>query len=156
MISGGGHGADMAGLFCPRSNILISADHLLTDIMPILPKSLIAPDDRPIRRQLALLDRLERLPAATLVLPSHGIPFTGLHARIAAVRHRMSEDLDRLERRITQWTGIREILGATRGKDLPARQSILVGANVMSRLDHLVDQGRLHTDGAEIPGFGPA
>jgi glyoxylase-like metal-dependent hydrolase (beta-lactamase superfamily II) len=44
-------------------------------------------------RYLRSLDKLLMLPADTLVLPSHGKPFTGLHERIAQQHAHHSERL---------------------------------------------------------------
>ena len=40
------------------------------------------PEGDPLTLYLASIQRLKALPPATLVLPSHGRPFTGLHTRI--------------------------------------------------------------------------
>jgi glyoxylase-like metal-dependent hydrolase (beta-lactamase superfamily II) len=44
------------------------------------------PDANPMQEYLDALTRLEALPPDTLVLPSHGLPFRGLHARLAQLR----------------------------------------------------------------------
>jgi glyoxylase-like metal-dependent hydrolase (beta-lactamase superfamily II) len=43
----------------------------------------IEPEANPLPLYLDSIERLRALPEATLVLPSHGRPFTGLHRRIA-------------------------------------------------------------------------
>jgi len=42
----------------------------------------LEPEANPLPRYLASLEALRALPADTLVLPSHGLPFVGLHTRI--------------------------------------------------------------------------
>ncbi|MFO0101938.1 MAG: MBL fold metallo-hydrolase, partial [Betaproteobacteria bacterium] len=42
----------------------------------------IEPEGNPLPLYLRSLDRYLPLPADTLVLPSHGLPFTGLHVRV--------------------------------------------------------------------------
>ena len=47
-----------------------------------------------MQEYLDALARLEALPADTLVLPSHGLPFHGLHARLAQLREHHLSRLD--------------------------------------------------------------
>jgi glyoxylase-like metal-dependent hydrolase (beta-lactamase superfamily II) len=58
----------------------------------------VEPDGDPLRLFLDSLDRFATLPADTLVLPSHGDVFRGLHARIDELRahhaSRLAEILD--------------------------------------------------------------
>jgi glyoxylase-like metal-dependent hydrolase (beta-lactamase superfamily II) len=54
----------------------------------------IEPDGNPLPRYLRSLDHLLLLPADTLVLPSHGKPFLGLHARVAQQHAHHAERLD--------------------------------------------------------------
>jgi glyoxylase-like metal-dependent hydrolase (beta-lactamase superfamily II) len=46
----------------------------------------IEPESNPVRQFLDSLDKFTDLPADTLILPSHGKPFRGLHTRIAQLR----------------------------------------------------------------------
>jgi glyoxylase-like metal-dependent hydrolase (beta-lactamase superfamily II) len=52
----------------------------------------------PLADYLASLERFRTLPADTLVLPSHGLPFKGLHARVAQLAHHHEMRLDHLAR----------------------------------------------------------
>jgi len=58
------------------------------------------PYDDPLRLYLDSLARFRPLPIDALVLPSHGLPFRGLHARLDALRahhdERLAETLDAL------------------------------------------------------------
>jgi glyoxylase-like metal-dependent hydrolase (beta-lactamase superfamily II) len=46
----------------------------------------IEPEGNPLALYLESLGRYEPMPADTLVLPSHGKPFRGMHARIGQLR----------------------------------------------------------------------
>jgi glyoxylase-like metal-dependent hydrolase (beta-lactamase superfamily II) len=70
-----------AGMPAGRS-LLISGDMLLPRITTNVSVIDLEPEADPLRLYLASLDRLRELPADTLVLPSHGRPFVGAHARI--------------------------------------------------------------------------
>ncbi len=52
------------------------------------------PDANPMKEYLDSLTRLEALAPDTLVLPSHGLPFRGLHARLAQLREHHQRRLD--------------------------------------------------------------
>jgi len=51
------------------------------------------PEANPLSAFLASVEQLRELPADTLVLPSHGQPFTGLHARIDQLHQHHRERL---------------------------------------------------------------
>ncbi|MCZ6605897.1 MAG: MBL fold metallo-hydrolase [Alphaproteobacteria bacterium] len=82
VIVGVGHAPEHACLYCPSLNVLISGDQILPRITPNI--SLWANDTGgdPLGDYLDSLAQFNTLPADILVLPSHGLPFTGLHARV--------------------------------------------------------------------------
>lgn len=83
VIVGSGHSPEHASLHCPGLRVLISGDMVLPRISTNIAVFAGTPDANPLAWFLASLDRLRVLPEDTLVLPSHGLPFRGLHARIA-------------------------------------------------------------------------
>src|SRR4030088_503571 len=60
------------------------------------------PNANPMQEYLDSLTRFETLPPDTLVLPSHGLPFRGLHTRLAQMR---GHHLDRLDAVASDVTG---------------------------------------------------
>jgi glyoxylase-like metal-dependent hydrolase (beta-lactamase superfamily II) len=83
VITGYGHAAEHASLYCAELEVLIAGDMLLPRISTNVSAFAAAPANDPLGDFLASIDRFEALPAETLVLPSHGRPFRGLHARVA-------------------------------------------------------------------------
>jgi glyoxylase-like metal-dependent hydrolase (beta-lactamase superfamily II) len=83
VIVGHGHAPEHASLYCESMRVLISGDMLLPRISTNVAVYAGAPDANPLAWFLTSIDRLRVLPEDTLVLPSHGLPFRGLHARIA-------------------------------------------------------------------------
>jgi len=83
VIIGFGHAPEHISLYCEEDRLLISGDMVLPRISTNVSVFDIAPDGNPLPRYLRSLDHLLLLPADTLVLPSHGKPFFGLHARVA-------------------------------------------------------------------------
>lgn len=96
VIVGEGHAPAMALLHCPALGVLIAADQVLPRISPFIGVQGSEPEEDPLRRFLASLDYLRTLPEGTLCLPSHGEPFTGLHARIGALTAHHTERLGTL------------------------------------------------------------
>jgi glyoxylase-like metal-dependent hydrolase (beta-lactamase superfamily II) len=82
VIIGHGHAPEHASLYCDELHVLISGDMLLPRISTNISVFAGVPDANPLAWFLASLDRLRELPEDTLVLPSHGLPFRGLHFRI--------------------------------------------------------------------------
>ncbi len=83
VIVGFGHAPEHASLYCEEDHLLIAGDMVLPRISTNVSVFDVEPEGNPLPRYLHSLDRLLLLPANTLVLPSHGKPFTGLHERIA-------------------------------------------------------------------------
>jgi len=85
-ISGFGHAPEHIALRCPALGVLISGDMVL----PRISTNVSVHEQEPEADSLTLfLDSLDKyLPLAdnTLVLPSHGKPFTGLHERLQQLK----------------------------------------------------------------------
>jgi len=86
VIIGEGHSPELACLYCAETGVLISGDQVLPKISPNISVQAHEPDGDPLARFLRSLDKLRSaLPPETLVLPSHNLPFVGLHERIDAL-----------------------------------------------------------------------
>lgn len=96
-ISGYGHAPEHMALYCESLGVLIGGDMML----PRISTNVSVYEQEPLSNALALfldsIDKFKPLPADTLVLPSHGKPFTGLHTRIEQLhdhhRDRLAEVL---------------------------------------------------------------
>ena len=83
VIVGEGHAPELACLHCAQTGTLIAGDQILPRISPNISVAPHEPEGDPLARYLSSLARLRReLPADTLVLPSHHLPFRGAHLRI--------------------------------------------------------------------------
>ena len=93
-----GHAPEHACLFCPEANVLISGDQVLPKITTNVSVWPDQPRANPLRLYLDSLTRFRPLPEDTLVLPSHGLPFRGLHRRLDYLRlhhdERLAETID--------------------------------------------------------------
>ncbi len=97
VIAGYGHSPEHAALYCASLGVLVSGDMLLPRISTHVGIWTLEPEGNPLRLFLKSIGRFRELPADTLVLPSHGVPFRGAHARVAALEAHHAERLERLE-----------------------------------------------------------
>ena len=80
-------------LHCVALGVLISGDMLLPRISTNVSVTDMEPEADPLTLYLASIDRYRGLPADTLVLPSHGRPFRGMHTRVDQLRQHHHERL---------------------------------------------------------------
>jgi glyoxylase-like metal-dependent hydrolase (beta-lactamase superfamily II) len=92
-IAGYGHAPEHIALACDELALLISGDMVLPRISTNVSVYDLEPESDPLALYLASLRRYEPLAEDTLVLPSHGKPFTGLHARLRQLRSHHDERL---------------------------------------------------------------
>lgn len=92
-ITGYGHAPEHISLFCADKRLLISGDMVLPRISTNISVVDVEPEADPLTLYLDSIQRMLALPAETLVLPAHGKPFTGLHARVDQLREHHDERL---------------------------------------------------------------
>ncbi len=81
--TGGGHAPEQGMLYCAADGLFFPADQVLLRISPNISVGSMEPDANPLGEYLASLAALGRdIPDDVLVLPGHGVPFTGLHTRL--------------------------------------------------------------------------
>jgi len=90
-IAGYGHAPEHMALHCAALGVLVSGDMVLPRISTNISVIDIEPEADPLPLYLGSIERLRALPADTLVLPSHGKPFTGLHERITQLQQHHDE-----------------------------------------------------------------
>jgi glyoxylase-like metal-dependent hydrolase (beta-lactamase superfamily II) len=101
-IAGYGHAPEHIALHCPDLNILISGDMMLPRISTNVSVYDLEPEANPLALFLDSIAKMKALPADTLILPSHGKPFTGVHERIAQLEQHHAERLDEVIAACTQ------------------------------------------------------
>jgi glyoxylase-like metal-dependent hydrolase (beta-lactamase superfamily II) len=90
---GYGHAPEHISLHSPELGVLISGDMVLPRISTNVGVHENEPEGDPLRRYLDSVERMRALPADSLVLPSHGKPFRGLHTRIDQLQDHHKERL---------------------------------------------------------------
>ena len=94
VIIGLGHSPEHAALYCEADALMLSGDMVLPRISTNVSVWELEPESNPVDWFLESLGRFEICREDTLVLPSHGRPFRGLHTRLAQLR---AHHLERLE-----------------------------------------------------------
>ena len=97
VIAGYGHAPEHSALYCDALGVLISGDMLLPRISTNVSVWAVEPLGDPLKLFLRSINRFNELPADTLVLPSHGLPFTGAHARVQMLHDHHADRLAEVE-----------------------------------------------------------
>lgn len=92
-IVGYGHAPEHLAFFSDDLDVLISGDMVLPRISTNVSVFDYEPDANPLPLYLRSLNAYSDLPQETLVLPSHGRPFRGLHERISQQQQHHAERL---------------------------------------------------------------
>ena len=155
-IAGYGHAPEHISLHCAELGVLVSGDMILPRISTNVSVIDLEPEADPLPLFLASIARLRELPQATLVLPSHGKPFTGLHERVNQLTSHHDRHFD-------------EVVAACRGKPCSAadllpvlfrrkldlHQTTFAMGEAVAHLHALAGMGRLrgHLDADGIRRF---
>ncbi len=147
VIDGYGHSPEHAALHCPELNLLISGDMLLPRISTNVSVFAATPDDDGLGRFLASLARMRReLPPETLVLPAHGLPFTGLATRIDELEAHHADRLELLVSACDQSMTAAELMTVLFPRSLDAHQTMFALGETIAHLNHLQQAGRLRSE----------
>ncbi|MEO0035731.1 MAG: hypothetical protein RLZZ501_1754 [Pseudomonadota bacterium] len=143
-----GHSPAHLSLYCPEAGVLISGDQVLPRISPIVGVWPQQPDENPLAPFLAALTRLEALPEDTLVLPSHGLPFHGLHPRLADLAAHHGERLDRTRAALDRPATTAEVMRSLFPRAMDPSQIVFAVGETLAHLAYLVERGEVHRETA--------
>lgn len=135
------------GHLCLHANdTLISGDQVLPTISSNIGFTWRSRDPNPLGSYLASLERLHALPEDTLVLPSHGIPFRGLRARIEDLQSHHREQLDAVTRACREPKAALDVLPVMFRRPLQGMHFFLAMAEALAHLEYLAASGRVQRD----------
>lgn len=142
-VIGRGHAPEHACLWCRGLGVLIGGDILLPRITPNISVWPNEPQADPLRDYLDSLGNFAGVPGDTLVLPAHGLPYRGIHTRIAALHAHHDERLAAIvaavtERPLTAVECFPLLFRATIG---PHNVALALG-EALAHLHYLESQGR--------------
>ncbi|HYE91813.1 MAG TPA: MBL fold metallo-hydrolase [Terriglobales bacterium] len=145
-----GHAPEHAALWCAEMNVLISGDQVLPKITTNVSIWADRPHDDPLRLYLESLTRFRPLPSDALVLPSHGLPFRGLHARLDALRAHHDERLSETLGALAEPRTAAELMPVLFRRQLDTHQLSFAIGEVLAHLNYLVAAGSVaHATGAD-------
>ncbi|CAM5206582.1 Glyoxylase-like metal-dependent hydrolase (Beta-lactamase superfamily II) OS=Castellaniella defragrans OX=75697 GN=HNR28_002194 PE=4 SV=1 [Castellaniella denitrificans] len=143
VIVGYGHAPEHVSLWCPDLGTLISGDMVLPRISTNVSVFDLEPESDPLRLYLDSLSAYDDLPGDTLVLPSHGRPFRGLHRRIAQQRAHHAERLDEVLAACEQPRSAHDLLPVLFHRKLDLHQLSFAMGESIAHLHALYFQGSL-------------
>ena len=144
VIMGYGHAPEHAALYCETLGILISGDMVLPRISTNVSVPASQPEANPLCLFLESLSRYAALPAQTLVLPSHGLPFRGMRERIEQLAEHHRLRLAELLEACAEPKCAAEVLGVLFRRPLDSHQMLFAMGEAMAHLHYLYEDGALH------------
>jgi glyoxylase-like metal-dependent hydrolase (beta-lactamase superfamily II) len=141
IIMGYGHAPEHALLYCDELGVLISGDMVLPRISTNISVPSSQPEADPLRLFLESLSRYAMLPAQTLVLPSHGLPFRGMHERIVQLQEHHKLRLAELLEFCETPKCAADVLDVLFRRKLDSHQMLFAMGEAMAHLHYLYEQG---------------
>jgi glyoxylase-like metal-dependent hydrolase (beta-lactamase superfamily II) len=143
-IAGYGHAPEHIALHAPGLDLLISGDMVLPRISTNVSVIDIEPEASPLPLYLASIAAMRALPPATLVLPSHGKPFVGLHERIEQLRSHHDERFAEVLAACAQAPqSAADLLAVLFKRKLDLHQTTFAMGESIAHLHALADTGQL-------------
>jgi glyoxylase-like metal-dependent hydrolase (beta-lactamase superfamily II) len=142
VVIGSGHSPEHACLVDEAGKLLIAGDQVLPRITSNVSLSLSEPEADPLGEWLASIAKLKRLPDDLLVLPSHGEPFLGLHARLDALAAGHLGRLDALHAFLSEPRRATDCFGILFGRQIDDGSFGLATGEAMAHLRYLEVEGR--------------
>lgn len=145
IVIGRGHSPEHACLLCNALGVLISGDQVLPRISSNVSVFPSEPDADPLGDWIDSIERLRaQLSNDLLVLPAHGEPFKGLHARLDRLAQGHEKGLERLRRSLAeQPKRAVDVFGALFARSIDNSSELLSMATgeSMAHLNHLMARG---------------
>ena len=146
-IAGYGHAPEHIALYCEALGVLISGDMVLPRISTNVSVIDIEPEADPLPLYLHSIAALRALPRDTLVLPSHGKPFVGLHERIAQLEAHHDERLAEVMTACAEAPqSAADVLPVMFRRPLDLHQTTFAMGEALAHLHMLQAQGRLRSE----------
>src|SRR5579884_2828139 len=144
VLVGEGHAPELACLYCAETGVLIAGDQILPRISPNISVPPHEPEGDPLARYLGSLDKLRRaLPADTLVLPSHNLPFRGVHQRIDELTSHHRERCAEILAACTRPHSAADLMPLLFKRTLDRHQTGFALGESLAHLHYLVGEGEI-------------
>ena len=138
-----GHAPEHMCLHHRDDGILISGDQVLPKITTNVSVWPDQPRANPLKLYLDSLGRFRPIPADVFVLPSHGLPFRGLHARLDALRHHHDERLGETADALAEPRSAAELIPVLFRRKLDTHQLGFAIGEALAHLHYLEAEGQV-------------
>lgn len=143
VIVGAGHSPEHACLHQAELKVLIAGDQVLPKISSNISVFPTEPDADPLGDWIGSLAKLRReVGDDVLVLPSHGAPFRGLHARLDELAQGHCVALDRLEQSLAPPKRAVDVFGSLFARRIEGGLLGMATGESLAHLNRLVREGR--------------
>jgi glyoxylase-like metal-dependent hydrolase (beta-lactamase superfamily II) len=143
VMVGYGHAPEHASLYCEKLGLFIAGDMLLPRISTNVSVWPVEPEADPVGDFLNSLTRYAALDANTLVLPSHGLPFHGMHARITALHEHHRVRLARLTQACVTPQSAADVLPLLFERKFDDHHLLFAMGEAVAHLNYLMHRGAL-------------
>lgn len=141
-VVGHGHSPEHLCLHCPALGLFISGDQALPKISSNVSVFPTEPDADPLSDWLESLAYLKRqVPDEVLVLPSHNLPFRGLHARLERLAQGHERMLGKLLRRLAEPRRAVDVFSALFRRPIGSELLGLATGESLAHLNCLIHRG---------------
>ena len=143
VIVGEGHSPEQLTLHSPGRGLLIAADQVLPSISPNVAVWPAEPAADPLGDFLTTLGRYGGIDEDVLVLPSHKVPFKGLHARLAELRAHHEDRLYAALAACTEPSTASDVMVRLFPRALDIHQVGFALGETLAHLNRLIAMGRI-------------
>lgn len=153
-LAGFGHSPEHISLVCKSQNLMISGDMLLPTISTNVSVYGVEPEGNPLALFLKSVRAMAELPNSLTVLPSHGVPFKGVHDRCAQLLRHHEHRLNELQTALREKAlNARQAIGVLFRREMDGHQMSFAMGEAIAHLHHLWHEGlvsRKQVDGVWV------
>ena len=149
VVVGSGHSPEHACLIDETRGVLIAGDQVLPRISSNVSLTASEPDGDPLGDWLTSIARFRQLPDDLLVLPGHGDPFYGLHARLDALAAEHRDRLDALAAHLATPARAVDCFGVLFRRPVDGKVIGMATGEALAHLRRLEIEGRAVREGRD-------
>jgi glyoxylase-like metal-dependent hydrolase (beta-lactamase superfamily II) len=145
VLTGGGHALEQAMLVQPGEKLFFAADQVIARISPNVSVHAMEPDLDALGIYLRSLRALRDAVAEdALVLPGHGLPFYGLHVRVAELIEHHAQRCGLIAEACRQRAlSVAELVPHVFHRELDEHQTGFAFGEVLAHVNHMLGRGEL-------------
>lgn len=147
VVIGRGHSPEHACLYNAEQNLFVGGDQLLPAISANVSVYPTEPSANPLADWLESLAAIrKRIPADVLVLPAHGQPYRGAHARIDELTSHHEVRLDALLDRCSEPQRAVDVFPALYHRDITEENLMFATGEAIAHLNYLMARGDIASE----------